>query len=120
MYHDDGSIRELHPWVHLRKSRVAPARDFSEVNVCQDLAGELHAVADSRDVVRGHDRAEHGWHMKHLALHCRQLLVRHRSVAGAEINGSGSDLTDTATAADGLIVELNVRMLIVIFAEPLG
>jgi len=47
------------------------------------------------------------------------LLVRHGTIAGAEIHGLRQNLPNAAAAADGLVVELNIRMGLVVFAEPL-
>ncbi len=50
---------------------------------------------------------------------CGQLLIRHGAIAGAEIHGLRQDLANAAAAADRLVVELNIRMGLVVFAEPL-
>ena len=49
-----------------------------------------------------------------------ELFVAHGTVTGAEINCFGLKLLDAAAAANGLIIDLNVRMGFVIFAEPFG
>src|SRR5579862_3756649 len=53
-----------------------------------------------------------------LALNCL-LLVIYRHVAGAEVHRAGLQLADAAAAADRLIVDLNVGVLVVVLAEPL-
>src|SRR5581483_4282902 len=48
----------------------------------------------------------------------RKLFVGHGAIASAKINRSGLQLLDAAAAANGLIVNLNVAVCVVIFAEP--
>src|ERR1700753_4050507 len=48
------------------------------------------------------------------------LLVVHRAVRGAEINGAFGNLLDPGAGADRLIVDLNVTVSLVVFVEPLG
>ena len=71
------------------------------------------------NVVCGHDRAQHGRDMQDLDFGLRQLLVGHGAVAGSELDGLAQNLADAAAAADGLVVDLHVRMQLVVFAEPL-
>src|SRR5208337_286839 len=49
-----------------------------------------------------------------------QHFVGHRTVACSEINRAVDHLADPAATANGLVIDLNVRMQLVIFAEPLG
>ena len=54
-----------------------------------------------------------------LGLKLLQLVVIHRSVGGAEIDGSFRDLLDPAARADRLIVDLSVLVNLAVFVEPL-
>ena len=49
----------------------------------------------------------------------RQLFVGHRHVGGAEIHGAFGELADSAARTDGLVVDLDVGMRLVIFLKPL-
>ena len=49
-----------------------------------------------------------------------QLFVFHRAVAGPKVNGSSRDLGDAATATDRLVVDFDVRMLLMILIKPFG
>src|SRR5208283_3487430 len=42
------------------------------------------------------------------------------AIARPEVDGAINDLPDSAAASDRLVIDLNVRMELVIFAEPLG
>src|SRR5690349_23839537 len=57
--------------------------------------------------------------MNDLGFGFAQLLVRHRAVAGAKIDGASADLSDSTTAADGLVVDRDIGVQLVIIAEPL-
>src|SRR5438045_2053247 len=57
--------------------------------------------------------------MEYLALRFGELLIGHRAIAGAEVNGSGQHLPYATAASDGLIVDFNIGMRLVIFAKPL-
>jgi hypothetical protein len=48
-----------------------------------------------------------------------KLLVAHWAVAGPEVDCSRQHLANAATAADRLVVDLNVRVNFVILVEPL-
>ena len=56
----------------------------------------------------------------HLDLGRGELLVGHGTVGGAEVDRTLGDLADAAAGADGLIVDLHARVLLAVFAEPLG
>src|SRR6266436_1727161 len=48
-----------------------------------------------------------------------ELLVVHGTIGGAEIHGAFGDLFDAAARTDGLVVDLNIGILLVVFIEPL-
>src|SRR5207244_141489 len=49
-----------------------------------------------------------------------QLLGVHRSIGRAEVDRALRDLANPAAGTDRLIVDLNVRVDLVVFGEPLG
>ena len=49
-----------------------------------------------------------------------ELIVGHRAVGGAEVYRSFGDLANTPAGADGLVVDLHVRMHLAVCTEPLG
>src|SRR5258708_37690581 len=54
-----------------------------------------------------------------LVLIALELLVVHGTIRGAKIHGSFGDLFDAAAPTDGLVVDLNIGILLVVFIEPL-
>ena len=53
-----------------------------------------------------------------LVLVSLHLLVVHGAVGSAEIDGAFGDLLDARAGADGLIVDLNVTVGLVVLVEP--
>ena len=101
----DRSSRFALSWTNLRQQRPS-----AEVDVGQDRAGELEAVADSGHVV--HDRGGRERPRDLDAPVARgELVGGHRRVTGAEVDGAGRDLGDARAAADGGVVDLGVRVV---------
>ena len=75
--------------------------------------------ADLGDVVDRHDAAEDRRQMEDAEAGGGDLIVRHRTVRGAEEDGAGGELADAAARADRLVVDLHVRMHLVVLVEPL-
>src|SRR5919199_1767092 len=75
------------------------------------VARQLHAV----EVVGDRHGAEDGRHVDRIAallLGGRDLVVLHRRVGGAEVDGARAELRDAAARADGLVVDRRaVRLL---------
>lgn len=46
------------------------------------------------------------------------LAVIHRAIGGAEIDGAIGDLLDARAGTDGLIIELNLGVFLVVLGEP--
>ena len=61
-------------------------------------------------VVGQHDGAHDGREVQDVARRGAQLLVGHRPVGGAEVDGLLGDLLDAAAAADRLVVEAHGRV----------
>src|SRR3954454_9857837 len=103
----DVGARELRARVPLGDRRVVPLRDLAEEDVGDGLAVELEALLDAVDVVGHGDRAEHARDVDRVALLLggRDLLVLHRGVGGAEVDGAGGELGDAAAGADRLVVD---------------
>ena len=55
-----------------------------------------------------------------LFIESRDLFVFHRAIARPEVNRARGHLCDSAAAPNGLVVDLNIRMQIVVLIEPLG
>src|SRR4051794_5409916 len=111
---------EIHAGICLGDCRVIPRRDLSEEDSGKYFGRELDLLFHARNVVGGDDRTEYGWNVKNLYLRLAELFIRHWAVTGAELNSLREHLADTAAATDGLVVDLNITMLLVVFAEPLG
>src|SRR5208283_4456597 len=73
---------------------------------------------DIRKVVGEHHRSHHGRKMQQ-ARGGLQLLVVHRSVAGAEVDRLLGDHPDSATGSDRLVIKMNSRMCLRVNVEPL-
>src|SRR5438309_11968380 len=97
-----------------------PTRDLAQENPSQCLRSELKLGAYARDVVSRNIRSEHSRDVQNLGFRLGKLLISHWAVAGAEIHRAGEHLSNTATAADRLIVNFNTRVSFVVLAEPLG
>src|SRR5579863_2042175 len=48
-----------------------------------------------------------------------ELIIVHRSVGSAKIDGPLRHLFNTATGSDGLVIDLKVRVFLVILVKPL-
>ena len=120
MHHYDGQIGKLRSRIQLRKSRIVPIGDLSQEDVRNYVGGEFQFLVNARHVVCRHIGAQHSWKVVNLRLGLRQLLIVHRAVGGAKIHCARQHLADSAAAPDGLVIDLNLRMLLVVFAEPLG
>src|SRR5260370_8681141 len=74
---------------------------------------------DSGDVVCETSGSHNVRKGEDLELGLFQLIVSHGTIAGHEVDRPGNYLADSAAAANGLVVHLNVRVQLVVFAEPL-
>src|SRR3954469_13547812 len=104
----DAVARQLDAGVLARDLRVVPLLDLAEEDVGGRLAVELEALLDAVEAVRDGHRAEDGRHVDGVAallLGGRDLVVLHRRVRGAEVDGAGAELGDAAARADGLVVD---------------
>src|SRR3954469_10332688 len=110
----DLAAREVRVGVALGDRGVVPLRDLAEEDVGDGLAVELEALVDALDVVGHGDRAEHARDVDRVALLLggRDLLVLHRGVGGAEVDGAGGELGDPATRADALVVDGQALLLL--------
>src|ERR687886_401229 len=113
--HRDVVARQLHAGVLARDLRVVPLLDLAEEDVGRGLAVELEALLDAVEVVGDRHGAEDGRHVdrvRALLLGGRDLVVLHRRVGGAEVDGARAELRDAAAGADGLVVDRRpVRLL---------
>src|SRR5205807_2021458 len=106
--------------VDLGQGRIIPFLDFPQKNVGQNLSREVDLALDGGKIVSRDIRAEHCGNMEKLEGSAFELLIGHGAIAGAEVDRAGLNLFNAAAAANRLIVDLNVGMQIVVFAEPLG
>src|SRR3982075_767885 len=123
--HDDNVLRgKLDAFVDVGNGRVIPLGDFAKENSGEGLGSEVQLCGDSGDVVGRNNRAQHGGKVKNsgavLVLVSLELLVVHGAVGGAEIHGAFCDLFDAAAGTDGLIVDLKIGVLLVVFVKPFG
>ena len=108
----------LTPGLSFAIAAIVPLRDLAEKDIGQHGAGEFE-LADTFDVVHGHDRPENCREMQNLA-GCRlQLLWSHGAVGGAEEHGLRRYLADAAARPYRLIVDLHVLVQLAVLREPL-
>ncbi len=75
---------------------------------------------NARQVIRYRRAAERYRDLQHRLAGARQLLGVHRDVGRAEIDVLGGELLDAAAAADRLIVDRHVGVLLIINVEGFG
>src|SRR3954451_877222 len=111
----DRVARQLHAGVLAGDLGVVPLLDLAEEDVGDGLAVELEALVDAVDVVGDGDRAEDRRDVDGIAallLGGRDLVVLHRRVGGAELDGPGAELGDAAARADRLVVDRRAARLL--------
>src|SRR4051812_32891034 len=111
----DVRARQLRTRVLAGDLGVVPLLDLAEEDVRDGLAVELQALLDAVDVVRDGDRAKDGRDVngiRALLLGGRDLVVLHRRVGGAEVDGAGAELRDAAAGADALVVDRRALVLL--------
>ena len=114
----DRGVRQLRRRVIVLQRRVVPLRDLAQVDGGERLRRDaklLHAGQVPDDDHRAHHRRD-----VLDAGGLLQLLVAERCVAGPEVDGPLGDLLDAAAGSDRLVVDLDVRVELVVLAEPLG
>ena len=105
--------------LHLRAGQDDAGFQPLEDLVVEAGAASLLHLGDAGNVVCRNVGAKHGRDVQDLGFRLGQLLVGHRTIGGAKIHCTRQHLADSAAAADGLVIDLNLRMLLVVFAEPL-
>src|SRR5205085_2139240 len=79
----------------------------------------MKALRDARNVVSGHVGSQDCGNVEDLEMRVGKLLLGHGTITGAEVHRSRGYLPDSAATANGLIIDFNVRMLIVVLTKPL-
>src|SRR4051794_23114855 len=120
MNHDDGLPWEVNAGICFCNDRIIPRGDLTEKYPSEHFRSELDLLLDTGNIVGGDYSSEHRRNVKDLYLGLPELLVGHWTIAGAELDGLGKHLSDAAAAADRLVIDLNIAVLLVILAEPLG
>ena len=102
---------------------VVPFGYLLQVDVCQDIAGELELPrADTGQVIDdGNCAAGHGYVQNRAMRGFRLglLVSGHDAVAGAKVNGAFRNLGDAAAGTNGLIVYLYPGEFVVLI-KPFG
>ena len=122
MNHDDGFVGKIDAGICAGDGAVIPLRNPAHEDSGQGVGGELHITGDSWNVVGRYVRTQYGRNVENsglpLLLSFLELSLGHRHIAGAEIYGAFRHLADAAATSNGLIVDLNVSVQLVVFAEP--
>ena len=117
---DDVGRREVDAGVCTAQRRVVPFLDRPQKDSGKSRRRELQVLSDSWHVVGRYDRAEHRRKVENLHFRLSKLLVGHRPVARAEIDGAGEHLPDPAAGANRLVVNLHLRVALLVLVEPFG
>src|SRR5258708_38695145 len=119
MDYNNVDVRKFHAGIQFGDPGLIPFVDLSQKDVGQNVSAKLQFLAHGRNIVDRDDCTEHRGQVQYLEGRGCELLIRHWPVAGPEIDGAGLYLLNAAAAADGLIVNLDVGMKLVILAKPL-
>src|SRR5439155_2894770 len=85
----------------------------------QSFRGEFQLLVHPGYVVGWNVCTENGREMINLLFGLAQLFVRQGPVRRAEIDGARQKLPDATAGANRLIVDLNIRVELMVFVEPL-
>src|SRR5438445_1935783 len=111
---------QVYAWIDTVQSRIVQRGNLPQEDTGESRWSEFQLAADPGDVVSRNHSPKHGGNVHDLDFGLSQLFVGHRTIAGAEINGARDHLAESATAADRLIVKLNVRVQFVVLTKPFG
>ncbi len=112
MHDGDVGVRQLHVRVELLDRRIIPLGDLAGVDLGQRLAVETQlARLNALEMYDRYNAAHDHRELQQAVL--VQLIFFQRRIRRTEIDGLGFDLLDTATGADGLVVELHAGLLLV-------
>jgi hypothetical protein len=117
---DDVFIGKFDSRIGFGQPRVVPLFDFFQEQISQHVRRELELASYTANVICRHVSTENSWDVKNFGGSLRNLFIGHGAITSAEINGAGLNLLDAAAAANGLIVDFDVRVLIVVLIKPLG
>jgi hypothetical protein len=119
---DDLIRRKLDAFVGASDHRVIPLSDLAEVYSRQRVRSEIQGGVDAGDVVRRNYATQHGGKVQDagavLVLVGLELVVVHGAIGGAEIDGAFGDLLDAASRANGLVIDEQIGVLLVVFIKP--
>ena len=122
MHNDNRRIGKRCSRVRFSDGGVVPRSYLAEVDSGEDLRRKFEFTFKSRNVVRGNHRAQNCRKMKNacpsLLLESGDLLILHGAVAGSEVNSASSYLRNSAAAANRLVVDLNIGVLLMVFIKP--
>jgi hypothetical protein len=93
-------VRKIDAGIIFGNARIIPSGDLAEVDVSNDVAGEVELLIHARNVVDRNDSAEDSGDVHQLDLGSGKLLIGHGAVTGAEVDRSVGGLTNAATRAD--------------------
>jgi hypothetical protein len=105
-----GRFGKLEAGVALHQAWIVPLLDLAQENVGQHVRRQLQlAGLDARNVDHRHHPTHDHRELNQAGL--VQLLGFEGRIGGAEINCPFGDLFDAAARPDGLVVQLDVRLL---------
>src|SRR6185312_9164399 len=117
--HNDVFCRKTHARVGLGQQFVIPLGNFSQIDSRQRLWSELDLLLDFGQVVRWDHRSQDCWELNDGTFELFELLRIQWHVTGPKIHRSCLQLLNPASAANGLVIDLNVRVLLMVVTEPL-
>lgn len=116
---DDAGVREVDARVVLLEEGVLPGGDLALEDADDGVWGELQRFGEAGEVVGDADGTGAFRDLED-GLHGGELRVVEGVVGGAEVDRAGLDLLHAAAGADGLVVDADVRVLVVVSLSPTG
>src|SRR3954465_13022825 len=106
---DDIFVGKFDAEIGFGQPRIVPFFDFSKEQISKHVRRELEFAGYTVNVICRHVSAKDSWDVKDFARRLGDLFICHWTITGAEINCSGLNLFYAAAAANGLIIDFDIR-----------
>src|SRR5262249_38684327 len=120
MHHYDPVVGQIDIRVGILDFRIIPLRDLAKEDAGERFRREVQFLADAWNVIYSDVGTEDRQEMTDLVLRLTELLIRHRAIGGAKIDGTLQKLANATSGTNRLVINLNIRMQIMVFRKPLG
>src|ERR1041385_4280905 len=119
MHHDQIVFGQFCAGIQTSDPLIIPFRDPSQENAGQGWTIEPE-FRSAPKVVSNHDSPRHRRDVQYFSWRGAKLLIGHRTIGGAKVNGLSDNLLLAAAGPDALIVESRAGIDFGIFIKPLG